>query len=207
MSKLRVEARHLRTFGIAAVCAMLLSLASWTVTDRLEQRNDFCTSCHLEADVPLHIDIRRDFDAAPPRSLASLHGGSAVEGRVDSAFRCIDCHGGKSWKGRARVKALAAKDAFWYAVGRFEEPDHMAWPLWEEDCRKCHAGFDTQRSEPWENQRFHELPLHNVDLGVACVECHRSHDSGGDPKAHFLRADWVRTQCTRCHMEFEEVSK
>ncbi len=203
MSNRRVDFRYLRALGIAMTCAIILSMASWTVTDFLERENDFCTSCHLEPDVPLHIDKRRDFDAVPPRSLASFHRGSAVAGREDSAFRCIDCHGGESWTGRARVKALAAKDMFWYAVGQFEEPGHMAWPLWNEDCQKCHPEFDTEWSQPWENPRFHERPLHNVDLGVDCVECHQSHDSTGDPKAYFLRADRIRTQCSRCHVEFE----
>jgi hypothetical protein len=83
----------------------------------------------------------------------------------------------------------------------------MEWPLWDEDCQKCHPGFDTNRSQPWENQRFHELPLHNVDLGVDCVECHQSHVSNGDPKNHFLRENWIRTQCSRCHVEFEEVAR
>jgi nitrate/TMAO reductase-like tetraheme cytochrome c subunit len=207
MSNRRVEARPFRALGIVAACALISALVGWEVADRLEQRNDFCTSCHLEPDVPLHIDIRRDFDAAPPRSLASLHGSSAVAGREDAAFRCIDCHGGESWTGRARVKALAAKDAFRYAIGRFEEPGQMAWPLWDEDCRKCHLGFDTKRSQPWENQRFHELPLHNVDLGVDCVECHHSHDSTGDPESYFMREDRITIQCSRCHLEFKEVSK
>ena len=204
MSNRRLGVRYLRALAIAAACGMFLSMAGWMVTDRLEQRNDFCTDCHLEPDVPLHIDIRRGFDVVPPRSLASLHGGTAVEGREDPDFRCIDCHGGESWIGRARVKALAAKDAFWYAVGHFEEPSQMEWTLWDEDCRKCHPGFDTSPSQPWENRRFHELPLHNVDLGVDCVECHQSHDSTGDPAAQFLRVDWIRTQCSRCHVEFKE---
>lgn len=207
MSKRRVEARHFRALGISAACVLVSALVSWVVTDRLEQRNDFCTSCHLGPDVPLHIDIRTDFDAASPRSLASLHASSTVAGREDSAFRCIDCHGGESVRGRARVKALAAKDAFWYMVDRFEEPSQMEWPLWDEDCRKCHPGFDTRRAQPWENQRFHELPLHNVDLGVDCVECHRSHDSTGDPESYFMREDRVRIQCSRCHVEFEEILK
>jgi hypothetical protein len=36
------------------------------------------------------------------------------------------------------------------------------------------------------------------------VECHRVHRPGGDPAAHFVQAAPVRTQCARCHAEFEE---
>jgi nitrate/TMAO reductase-like tetraheme cytochrome c subunit len=189
---------------LVAAIGVVLFLVGWGVTDHLEQDNDFCTSCHLTPRVPLHIDIRENFDMRPTTSLASLHGSSQVAGREDADFRCIDCHGGTSWLGRARVKALAGLDAFWYVVGRFEEPSEMAWPLWDEDCQKCHLDFEKTRSAPWEYPRFHELSLHNVDLGVDCVECHRSHDSAGDPNHHYLRAKWVRAQCARCHSEFQE---
>ena len=175
----------------------------WAVTDHLERDNDFCISCHLTEDAPLHDAIRRDFDALEPASLAGLHGVADVEGRDAAAFRCIDCHGGASFVGRARVKVLAAKDAFWYAVGHFEEPTEMRWPLWDEDCGKCHASFDTSRSQR-EQSRFHALGVHNVSLGVDCVECHSSHEPGGNPDGYFLQVKSVRAQCARCHSEYEE---
>jgi hypothetical protein len=193
--------RVLLATGVAAiVCAPL----GWTVSDRLEQDNDFCNACHLQPGVPLHVDIRRDFDATPAASLAGLHGGSRIETRADPAFRCIDCHGGTGAGGRARVKVLAAKDAFWYVTGRFQEPDGMAWPLWDEDCTKCHDRFDESGGDPWSSPRFHELPVHNVELGVACVECHASHAQGGNPLAFFLDARRVRSRCALCHSQFEE---
>jgi len=193
-----------RVLALALPAVIVSAPAGWLATDALERRNDFCNACHLEPDMPLHIQVRRDFDASPPLSLAGLHGGARVEGRADAAFRCIDCHGGTGLAGRARVKALAAKDAFWYALGRFEEPDGMRWPLWDEDCGKCHASFDEAEPESWQSPRFHQLAIHNVDLGVDCVECHRTHDPGGNPDASFLHADLVRSQCALCHLEFEE---
>jgi nitrate/TMAO reductase-like tetraheme cytochrome c subunit len=186
------------------VAAAVGAPLGWTVSDRLERDNDFCNACHLQPDVPLHLDIRRDFDAEPAASLAGLHGGLRLESRADAAFRCIDCHGGASALGRARVKALAAKDAFWYVTGRFEEPDGMAWPLWDEDCTQCHDRFDESASDPWSAPRFHELPVHNVELGVACVECHTSHVPGGNALAFFLDPQRVRSRCALCHSQFEE---
>jgi nitrate/TMAO reductase-like tetraheme cytochrome c subunit len=182
---------------------VLGAVAGWGVTDHLERDNDFCNACHIAEDQPLHAGIRWDFERTPPASLAALHGRESSDG--DGEFRCIDCHGGVSWPGSARVKALAAKDAFWYAVGHFEEPDGMRWPLWDEDCSQCHDGFDESEPLGWETPRFHQLPVHNVELGVACVECHRTH-SEGDESYHFLSVTWVRTQCARCHTEFEEGS-
>ena len=80
----------------------------------------------------------------------------------------------------------------------------MLWPLWDEDCGKCHPAFDEGEAEAWRTPRFHQLPVHNVALGVGCVECHRTHDRGGAANAYFLRVRWVRTQCARCHSEFQE---
>ena len=190
---------------VAAIAsATIAAAAGWLVTDHLEQDDDFCNACHLSPGVPLHSDIRRDFQASTPASLAAAHAAAGSDVHADGAFRCIDCHGGVSFVGRTRVKALAAKDAFWYVVGHFEEPTGMRWPLWDEDCGKCHASFDESNPEPWENPRFHQLGVHNVELGIDCVECHTSHAPEGDPKHQFLSAPAVRRQCARCHPEFEE---
>jgi hypothetical protein len=196
----------LRALAVVAGLGLLAAPAGWVVSDRLERENDFCNACHVEPGVPLHAAIRRDFDAAAPASLAGAHGAAQVAGRegADAAFRCIDCHGGASLEGRARVKLLAALDAFWYLTGRFEEPDHMAWPLWDEDCAKCHASFDTAVAPDAPSRPFHSFPVHNVDLAVRCVECHEVHRPGGDAANQFLHADLVRGRCALCHPEFEE---
>jgi nitrate/TMAO reductase-like tetraheme cytochrome c subunit len=195
-------------FAIAALAAGVLGAslgaAGWAVTDRLEQDDDFCNACHVSTEVPLHAGIRRDYDARPPASLAGRHAQAGVAERDDGRFRCIDCHGGKSLLGRARVKALAAKDALVYLSGRFEEPEQMRWPLWDEDCLACHASFEATGDDVWGASRFHGLAVHNARLGVNCVECHFAHDAGGDPGAFFLHAKSVRAQCARCHSEFEE---
>ena len=189
-----------RGLVIAIGLALLSAPIGWVVTDRLEQDNDFCNACHLEPELPLHEQVRHDFDARPATSLAAAHG------REDD-FRCIDCHGGASWLGRARVKLLAGKDAFWYVVGHFEEPDGMRWPLWDEDCSKCHDRFEPQpEAESWRAPRFHELSVHNVELGVDCVRCHLVHDPGGTDEDHFIHTEPVREQCALCHPEFESYA-
>jgi len=196
----------LRGFAIGALTAAAvgasLGAAGWVATDHWEQDDDFCNACHVSAELPLHSEIRQDFDARPARSLASAHAAVGATWRDDGAFRCIDCHGGASLLGRARVKALAAKDTFFYLAGRFEEPRSMRWPLWDEDCRKCHASFAEPSPESWRAPRFHELAVHNVELGVGCVECHRVHTARVDPSVNFLDPEAVRAQCARCHSEF-----
>jgi nitrate/TMAO reductase-like tetraheme cytochrome c subunit len=202
---LRAHARKRQGLLAVAALAVVSAPLGWVVTDRLERDNDFCNACHLEPDLQLHEAVRDAFDARPAIGLAGAHAVAGVQGR-DSGFRCIDCHGGTSFVGRVRVKALAAKDAFWYVVGHFEEPDGMRWPLWDEDCRKCHASFEEAdaASGEWQTQRFHQVPLHNVDLGVDCVSCHLAHEADGNPAAHFIHAPSVRVQCARCHPEFVE---
>jgi nitrate/TMAO reductase-like tetraheme cytochrome c subunit len=185
---------------VTLVAAATAPGAGWLVTDHLEQDDDFCNACHLPSGAPLHEQVRADFDAELPVALASLHGAARHEGRD---FRCIDCHGGVSFAGRLRVKALAGLDTLVYLTRDFEEPHGMAWPLWDEDCTQCHARFDESEGEPW-NPRFHELPVHNTALGVGCVECHQGHETGGNPQAHFLVAESVRSQCARCHSVYQE---
>ena len=190
--------------GLAVATAGVLAFPlGWVVTDRLEQDDDFCNACHLTPEVPLHIDIRRDFDAGSPASLAGVHGSAQVETREeDPDLRCIDCHGGHDLPSRAKIKLVAAKDAFWWLTGQFDEPDHMAWPLEDGDCAKCHPSFDEDAYEAWESPRFHQLAVHNVELGVDCVECHLVHEAGGNADAYFLHTDHVRSQCARCHVEY-----
>ncbi|MCP3986858.1 MAG: hypothetical protein GY723_20925, partial [bacterium] len=69
----------------------------WIVSDRLERDNDFCVSCHLDPDTPLHADNRADFDARPPEAMAAAH--AAAGHPDDRSFRCIDCHGGSGFLG------------------------------------------------------------------------------------------------------------
>jgi len=190
--------RGFRRYATFAMVLVVMAGVGWSVSDRLERDDDFCTSCHIAPGQPLHASIRRSFDGEPAATLAAGH-----RGRRDADFHCIDCHGGVGWRGRVRVKALAAKDAFFYVIGDFEEPTRMRWPLRDEDCRQCHATFDAGIGEERRSQEFHRLALHNAALGVDCVECHRAH-AAGNPDGNFLRAPEVRRQCARCHSEYEE---
>jgi hypothetical protein len=104
------------------------------------------------------------------------------------------------------VKALAGKDALFYVLDRFDEPTAMHFPLWDADCAKCHTRFDASGRHGSADAAavpFHSLPVHNSNLGVACVECHVAHDVGVSAGTYFLNSDQLRTQCARCHSEFE----
>jgi hypothetical protein len=198
----------LRVLLAAAALALIAAPLGWWVTDRLEQNDAFCTSCHLPSGTPLHADNAADFAARPAVSLAVAHAVAGNEARSDGAFRCIDCHGGAGFLGRARVKVLSARDGLLYLAGRFHEPRGMAWPLLDEDCRKCHPSFASASAatESWETPAFHALSVHNRELGVSCVTCHLAHERGGLADRDFLHPEPVRAACARCHAEFEEAN-
>ena len=163
----------------------------WQVTDVIESQNDFCMSCHLHPDTPLHETKMIEFTAHPAVNLASVHF------VADDAFRCIDCHGGASFRNRLRVKFVAARDVAMYLAGRFVEPDSMEHPLWDEDCTQCHASYEARRSDD-----FHALDDHNLpDFAFRCVECHTSHPTGSSPAFVFLNRSRVLETCEICHEE------
>jgi len=196
----RMRTQH---FAVLVVAIGVAGVATWLGTDALERNNDFCNDCHIEGDVPLHIDLRHEFDARPPRSLAALHGEVMPAHRPeDPVMRCFDCHSGVGFAGRARIKALAARDLVIWLAGRAEEPQELTVPLRDEDCRQCHALFGAsgaERAAP----PFHSLDVHNHELGVDCTTCHVVHDEDVDPSFHFLATRRVRTVCGRCHSQFQ----
>jgi nitrate/TMAO reductase-like tetraheme cytochrome c subunit len=204
MSPSRHRTRAALLLGAVGLALAGIGAMAWSAADRLEQANEFCLGCHLTPEVRLHGRIGRDFERRPPASLAARHAEAGAADRDGEPFRCIECHGGTSWPGRLRIKLMAASDAFWYASGHFEEPERMAWPLWDEDCRKCHTTLGAKQSRDWDSIPFHEVMNHNENLRVACVECHQVHDAGVDPEASFLRASHVRAQCARCHSDFRD---
>jgi hypothetical protein len=62
-----------RSLWIALAAAVVLAPLGWAVSDALEAQNSFCTSCHLDANTPLHAELRRNFESVPAVNLASAH--------------------------------------------------------------------------------------------------------------------------------------
>lgn len=186
----------------AAVLLFVSFPTVWWATDRLESNDDFCNACHLPTGIRLHTEIRADFDERPAPNLAAQHAAASLATRPDSpAIRCIDCHGGVGFAGRARVKLLSVKDSILYVTGQFDEPTEMSWPLLDADCRQCHAQFQ-KKTRGFDGSAFHDKPLHNTGLGVDCVECHTAHATTGDAENWFLTARTVRSRCGQCHIEY-----
>ena len=191
---------------LASLVVVFAGALGWWGSDRLEERDAFCTSCHLPSGAPLHRGNAADFRARPAATLAAAHAAAGNAAREDGSFRCFDCHSGTGLLGRARVKLLTLRDGVVYLTQRFDEPRGMRWPLLDEDCRKCHAEFAAPAgaSDAWGPPPFHALAVHNRELGVTCVACHLAHPAGGLVEQNFLHASAVRTECARCHPELEE---
>jgi hypothetical protein len=182
-----------RGIWIAATVSALSAPLGWVVTDRLEQNNEFCVACHLDATTPLHERKMRDSHALPAVNLVSAHYAAEAD------FLCIDCHGGASLVNRLRVKTVAARDAGRWLIGWFEEPTSMRHPLWDEDCVQCHRGYQARRPDD-----FHAISDHNiVDFAHRCVDCHRSHPTEGVTREfNYLDRDATLPVCRNCHEEF-----
>ncbi len=133
-----------------------------------------------------------DFLSAKASSLVAAHH------EAKPGFRCIDCHGGASFANKLRVKTVAARDAFFYLLGRFEEPKDMDHPLWNEDCVKCHAAYSPARDDA-----FHAIDVHNLpDFEYDCVQCHLSHPTGRNASLDYLEREPLVAVCRSCHEEF-----
>lgn len=177
---------------LALAAGLVAAPAGWLVTDHLESRNEFCTSCHLDAATPLHEPKMNDFLHEPAESLVSAHHAAKA------GFRCIDCHGGASFANQLRVKTVAARDAFMYVLERFDEPEDMEYPLWNEDCAKCHATYSPQRDDA-----FHAIDVHNLPgFEYDCVKCHLAHPTGRKASLDYLAPEPTVAVCRNCHEEF-----
>jgi hypothetical protein len=177
---------------IALVVALAGAPVGWLVSDHFEAQNEFCVSCHLDASTPLHDAKMKDLLGEPASSLVAAHHAAKP------GFRCFDCHGGASFPNQLRVKAVAARDAFAYLLGRFEEPKTMAHPLWNEDCAKCHASY-----QPARDDAFHAIGVHNLpEFEYECVKCHQAHPTGRQASLDFLEREALVAVCQNCHEEF-----
>jgi len=181
-----------RTLWIGLVAVAVGAPLAWLATDALEARNEFCTSCHLDANTPLHRAKLRDFETNPAANLAAAH---LVK---DREFRCISCHRGASFPNRLRVKLLSTRDTVMYLLGRFDEPKSMAHPLWREDCVQCHSKYEPKRDDA-----FHAIEVHNLpNFALNCVQCHEAHPTGRSAELAFLAREPLVAACRTCHEEF-----
>jgi hypothetical protein len=178
-------------------------VAGSLITDRLEQDNRFCISCHAPTKASQDYGIKVD-------TIAKLHqekydGFYSRDGKVislagshnvKSQVKCIDCHIGAGFRDYLIIKGIAARDAAKYLVGRYREPEGLTYALGERTCLKCHPDGGQNLKNP---KAFHNAPYHR-DPRNACSDYHRSHDEA-PAESRFLQQVLVKPRCDSCHLE------
>ena len=153
---------------------------------QFENRNSFCASCHTE---PESVYYQRE--TAAPADLASFHAGKNT--------RCIDCHSGKGYPGRAAALILGARDLFAFVSKHYAQPAPLTQPISDSHCLKCHSDLAAKRDF---NNHFHVFlsQWQAQDPNAACcVDCHESHITTGDVSIAFLNQGDARQVCDKCH--------
>ncbi|GIX49213.1 MAG: hypothetical protein KatS3mg131_3424 [Candidatus Tectimicrobiota bacterium] len=160
------------------------------VTDRLEQNNRFCISCHL------HQQKYREYHPVQGErlTLAAAHN---LEG--ERHVKCIDCHIGATLVDKVAIKALAARDTVAFFLGAYKEPDHLRYELGNRTCLKCHP---TGGKNPEDKGAFHNPPYHD-NMPLLCYRCHAVHPQA-PAETGYLRREAVRPLCDACHAQLEQ---
>jgi nitrate/TMAO reductase-like tetraheme cytochrome c subunit len=93
------------------IVVLLLFVGSLVTASELEERDEFCISCHRAPEVT-YVERAQTAVTHPATDLASFHYAD------DSHFRCVDCHrGDQSVAQRAAILWLAAKDTAVHFLG------------------------------------------------------------------------------------------
>ena len=209
-----------------AVAASLLSAAPIAAVSVLEERDVFCTSCHIAPEVAYYE--RAQLALAGEEPLLDL---SSAHYAAEAGFRCIDCHRGDgSPAHRAQTLALGARDTLIYLSGQADETIEKATievpDLLTAGCVKCHA--DSLLVVGFENHFHNKLPdayaawqaggqltlpasrpeadTSRLDLyatGLRCPDCHLTHiHAAGAELTGFLDLEnTILPTCVRCHQE------
>ncbi|MBI5876225.1 MAG: NapC/NirT family cytochrome c [Chloroflexi bacterium] len=175
----------------AALVAALAVLAAGGVFGalQLEERNEFCASCHTE---PETAYLARTMQSAPS-DLASAH----VTART---ARCIDCHSGAGTAGRVAGLRQGALDLAAYLSGAYHRPAVTTGPLADANCVRCHDRIFESRNLR-NHYHFYLLNWQAKEPGHAarCVDCHTSHTQGPSRTLKYAVDAKLNPVCAACH--------
>ncbi len=180
-----------RWLALGALIAFAAGIGGVAYVSYQEQDDRFCVSCHTQPEMEyLARNLRAD-ERQAAEDLASFH-------HRKKQVRCIDCHVGEGFLGRATVLSLAAWDAFKHHAGIARQPAAIVFPVQNEACIKCHAqdvqkpGFENHEhnkySDPKESPPF-----------IRCTDCHVTHRPG-DERTAFQFRDAIFPKCEYCHV-------
>jgi nitrate/TMAO reductase-like tetraheme cytochrome c subunit len=181
-----------RLLALGALLGVLALVGGVGFVSYKEQDNRFCISCHTQPETEyFDRNVRADATQSA-EDLASFH-------HRTKDIRCIDCHVGEGFVGRATVVSLAAWDAFKHYTGLARQPAVIVFPVQNEACIKCHEqdiqkpGFDNH-----EHNKYFDPQL--SPPFIRCTNCHVSHRAG-DERTAFQFRDAILPRCEYCHQQ------
>lgn len=174
---------HPLFLGVLGSLGLVLVGSSLFVT-QVEQKNEFCASCHTEPETTYY---QRTLHGS--NDLATAH---AAEG-----VACVECHSGAGAMGRVDTLALGAKNLALFVSGNYQTPTTAETSINTDHCTKCHQEVLTELSV---SNHFHYF-VPQWGQPTACVACHASHPTDGDPEASFTAVSAIKPACESCHQE------
>ncbi len=206
MSSEIVWAKRGRWWGVGILSVLAVLVLSTGVVAVAEERDVFCTACHL---APEQMYYQRSLVATPDAvvDLASAH--------AQVNLNCVGCHrGDQGLADRGLALALGARNTVKFVTGRYD-PRHsrVAVPaLLDGSCLLCHvtrperggvkSGEVNRVTAPGFVNHFHALLFDpEIKTSVTCISCHGAHRESF-PELQFLdRNGVVLPACERCHRE------
>ncbi len=162
---------------------------------KLEENDAFCASCHSE---PENTYFQR---TAATRSvdLASAHAHLTQTQPEQSPTRCIDCHAGPGFSGRAHALSIGARDALKWFGGSATQPAKTTQPLNDAACLQCHSAVASDTNF---DRHFHRylMQWQQKDPSAGrCATCHTAHTLDGNNTIGFLQQQRAQAVCVQCH--------
>jgi len=170
------------------VVFIVILVSGWFVPDILKRNPEFCISCHLSRNEPLHKKKHEQFSGSVPVNLSGAH-----RRKAGKDFSCGDCHTGRRTHLLLRVKWLEFYNTVYYFFGNPKEPEKLDPELMpDENCEICHSEIKRDVGT------FHGLSAHIPKVLVPCVRCHVSHPAGRKDY-FFIEMQRLLNACKTCH--------
>lgn len=185
-----------RTFAFIALGIALFTIAFYFGATKLEENDAFCASCHTEPESTYY----KRTQAQAATDLASLHAHLNQTDPSNTPTRCIDCHSGPGFSGRAHALGIGARDTVRWVVGSANQPAITTQPINDANCVKCHIDTPTQSGF---DKHFHrylaEWQQKDANAGT-CISCHTSHTTDGSATLGHLQQQRTQAVCEVCHV-------
>lgn len=197
----------------------VLAVVATAGISRLEERDAFCTGCHLAPELTYHersLAAATTIDPFALPDMASYHYWQAAG--AGEEFRCIDCHrSDESISHRASVLWLATLDTVTYLRGQADETvgkgavanplDATTWPgpeafnrepdILNAGCRKCHQ--QTLTLVGFDNHFHNRLPAARLAYAETGELHYPPSWPAGTGSERLLQADDTVLTCLDCH--------